>query len=74
MAIPLIKLIKHPELMDELMKLEICPKCKQPLEGLMSGDELMEILERGFCDNCYYEMMGEEIEQHPICSPRIRRG
>jgi hypothetical protein len=72
-AIPLRTLIEHPEILESWMKPELCPKCKRPLQ-LSSGDELMEILERGYCDDCYYEMMGEEIEKHPICSPRVRRG
>jgi hypothetical protein len=72
-AIPLTDLYdeNHPFWKKENEK---CPKCKRPLEGLMSGDELMEILKRGYCDDCYYEAMGEEIEKHPICSPRVHRG
>ena len=73
MAIPLKDLFdkNHPFWKREDEK---CPKCQHPLEGLMSGDELLEILQRGYCDDCYYEAMGEEIEKHPICSPRVRRG
>lgn len=48
-----------------------CIKCDQPISDETTG---IQKVAKGFmCDDCYFEMLGEEIEKHPIGSPRIRR-
>jgi hypothetical protein len=52
---------------------ELCPKCKRPLDAMeIQEAEIRNTM--GWCDDCYYGELGEEIEKHPICSPRVRRG
>lgn len=38
----------------------------------VSGRHRLE--DGSYCDDCYYEKLGELVEQHPIVSPRVRRG
>lgn len=38
---------------------------------IMSGRH--ECKDGTYCDDCYYERLGELVEQHPIVSPRVRR-
>lgn len=33
-----------------------------------------ELKDGSYCDDCYYEKLGELVEQHPITSPRVRHG
>ena len=47
------------------------PKCKKNLEEENHPDDFRKD-KRGFvCDDCYFEDFGEEIEKHPIFTPRI---
>ena len=73
MAIPLKDLFYKNHTFWKKDNNQKCPKCKTPLQSI-SSDEYLEILQRGYCDNCYYESLGEEIEKHPIYSPRVHRG
>lgn len=73
-AIPLRELIENPHLLDEFFEKhrDHCAYCKIPLQGFITGRNKCP---KGVCcDDCYYEKLGEEIEKHPICSPRVRRG
>ena len=76
MTIPLKTLIDDPEAMKRLLEdagknAPKCLKCKRPLHTVDPDDEHYP---NGWCSDCYYEALGEEIEQHPICSPSVRRG
>ena len=45
-----------------------CVKCKEPVDIDING---MQKVSNGFmCDDCYFEELGDEVEKHPICSPR----
>ena len=54
-----------------------CPKCKGPMERhpdepgptLVVEGKRVEV-----CDDCYYGEWGEELEKHPIITPRPSRG
>lgn len=41
----------------------ICIECKKNVGFHQVKDGYM-------CDDCYYDALGEEIEKHPIASPR----
>lgn len=45
-----------------------CPSCQQPLDAL----DRQEPYPNGWCSDCYYEALGEEIEKHPIGLSIIR--
>jgi hypothetical protein len=40
--------------------IERCSKCGAPLEAGKS------------CEDCYFRVMGEELDKHPIFIPRVR--
>lgn len=71
MTIYLKDLIENPDLLDEL-RVE-SPKCEcggplhEPGEKPYSKDG------KEVCGGCYYEPLGELIENHPIVSAGIRR-
>lgn len=56
-----------PEVSDSA---RLCPKCSLPI----TGDERHVSGGKMVCDDCYYEEFGEEVENHPICHPRVHRG
>jgi hypothetical protein len=73
MAIALTELIEHPEKVDELVQAqEHCAYCGVLLQETITGNRKTP---RGrACSDCYYEQIGEGIEQHPIVSGKVRRG
>jgi len=73
MAIPLIELIENPEKVDGLVRSESrCAYCGVLLQETITGNRKAP---RGqSCSDCYYEQIGEGIEQHPIVSGKVRRG
>jgi hypothetical protein len=53
----------------------------QPTKCLICGETLHESttgcrpIEGGCaCSDCYFEAFSKELEQHPICVPRMHRG
>ena len=69
MAIPLKDFIDNPDLLAKLMGPETkCANCKKPMCVLTGINKSAKGL---VCDDCYYSLLGEEIEKHPICGPRI---
>ena len=70
MAIPLRALIEHPDLLpDEGPR---CANCGVLLQETITGKR--RIGEDEFCSDCYYEKLGELVEQHPLTTGRVRRG
>jgi hypothetical protein len=73
MAIYLKDLVKNPRLLSELRsKQECCCYCQTPLQETLTGKR--KAPDGYACSDCYYDKLGEEIEQHPIASAGIRRG
>jgi hypothetical protein len=50
---------------DKLADKPACPNCKRPLDVM----ELVEPYPNGLCGDCYYGVLGREVEKHPICKP-----
>lgn len=75
MAITAKQLLEHPELLEKLRTTGIgrCVICQQPITGI-HPDEVRMVRDGPVHDDCYFEEMGNEVEKHPIRSPRVRRG
>lgn len=69
--------IKHKirELRSQLPDYKKCSRCPNPLFNSYdsSDTEPYKIGEELVCRNCYFDALGEEIEQHPIGVPMNRR-
>lgn len=70
MAIPLRELIKNPGLLDE--EGPKCPHCGVVLKETVTGKRRLG--DADVCSDCYYEKLGELVEEHPITTGRVRRG
>lgn len=49
-----------------------CCKCGVPLRETVTGNRPTD--HGCMCSDCYYDALGEIIEQHPIVSARAHRG
>lgn len=77
MPIYLKDLIENPRLLDDLREREqsqepCCCECGVLLQETITGKRKTPKGEA--CSDCYYELLGELIEQHPIVTAGIRRG
>jgi hypothetical protein len=73
MAILLTELIENPERVDELVQAQSnCAYCGIMLQEAITGNR--KTPKGQACSDCYYEQIGEGIEQHPIVSGKVRRG
>lgn len=55
---------------------DTCDKCSVPLQSFITGREFIKDEsgnELQICSDCYYDMLGDEIDKHPIISPSLRR-
>lgn len=53
----------------------MCVICKKSITEAGFQTEEVQKMRDGFAHaDCYYEKIGEVIEKHPICSPRVHRG
>lgn len=56
----------------------LCVICKNPSKPLTDGEfqaeEIQHTSEGPAHADCYYQKLGEGIEEHPICSPRFCNG
>jgi len=70
MAIPLRDLIERPDLLSK--EGPRCHYCGVLLQGAITGKQI----EGGHqvCSDCYYEKLGQAIEEHPIVGARVHRG
>ena len=73
MGISLMDLIQDPKRLDLLrLSTRTCPYCGVTLQETITGKRPTP---EGFaCSDCYYEQLGEGVEQHPIVTARVRRG
>lgn len=58
---------KIKELRGMLPKALVCSECKKPIHEGITGrhDASSGVL----CTSCFVKLVGDEIEQHPICTP-----
>lgn len=49
-----------------------CAQCGRELREAITGNRRFD--KQFVCSDCYYEALGEVIEQHPIAGPRAMRG
>lgn len=70
-SIPLKELIKNPDLLSSNGGPR-CPNCDVLLQETITGKR--RIGDEDYCSDCYYEKLGELVEQHPITTGRVRRG
>jgi hypothetical protein len=69
MAILLKDLMENPNLL--VTEGPKCPHCGVLLQETITGKRM--IGEEEVCSDCYYERLGDLVEQHPITSGRIPR-
>jgi len=73
MPIYLKDLVDRPDLLRNLRHEEPrCCECGVVLHETTTGKRQTPKGES--CSDCYYELLGKEIENHPIASAGIRRG
>ena len=73
MAIYLEDLIKDPQRFEELStKQPRCCNCDVELHESITGKRTTP--EGEACSDCYYQLLGELVEEHPIVSAGLRRG
>lgn len=70
MPLTIQELIDNPERIAELhLEPEKCGKCGEPISGALTGRHYVK--EHGrVCDDCYYDLFGEELDKHPIGSAK----
>ena len=73
MAIALKKLIKDRSILAAMdAEQQHCCCCGVLLQETITGKRRTP--EGEACSDCYYEKLGEGVEQNPIVSGRVRRG
>ena len=53
------------------MGLDNCSRCEVPLQGFLTGRR--EIKGHLYCKKCYYEELGDILEEHPLGGPILKR-
>ena len=72
-AIALKQLIQNRDLLVQMeAEQQHCCYCDVLLQETITGKRPTPNGEA--CSDCYYEKLGEGVEQHPIVSGRVRRG
>ncbi len=56
----------------EKTRSQVCAKCQESLQETLTGNRPTD--EGCVCSDCYYEALGELVEQHPIVGARAHRG
>jgi len=54
------------------MGLDRCSRCEVPLQGFLTGRR--EIKGHLYCKKCYYEELGDILEEHPLGGPILKPG
>lgn len=73
MAILLTELIENPIRVDDLVRAQsTCAYCGIVLQEAITGNR--KAPKGRACSDCYYDQIGEGVEQHPIVSGKVRRG
>jgi hypothetical protein len=70
MAIPLRDLIERPDLLSKVGPR--CHYCGVLLQETITGKRCEG--DHEVCSDCYYEKLGQAIEEHPIVGARVHRG
>ena len=66
MALTIQELLDNPGRASELyLDVETCVKCKIPLQGMITG-KIPVPDGKHICEDCFYEEIGKEIDEHPI--------
>jgi hypothetical protein len=72
MTVYLKDLLQRPGLLRELREQQPrCGGCGAVLQETITGKRKAPVGD--VCSDCYYGMLGDEIEKHPIASGGIRR-
>lgn len=73
MPIYLRDILQKPDLLDTLVSgdTQTCCKCQVSLQETITGRR--DTPDGSACSDCYYELLGAEIERHPIASAGVRR-
>jgi hypothetical protein len=72
-AITLKQLIQNRKLLAQMeSEQQRCPYCGVVLQETITGKRPTPKGEA--CSDCYYEQLGEAVEQNPIVSGRVGRG
>ena len=61
---------KFSETKPEYSPHERCAECKQPLSSGAVDENGHSTSHGWLCDDCFYDRLGEEIENHPIGTPQ----
>jgi len=61
------------QLEEDLKNPPKCPCCKEPFEPRVDGVR-NKLGGTEVCDDCYYDVWGKEIDEHPIARPRVSHG
>lgn len=73
MAISLRALIDdRAKLAGLRLNTQTCPYCRVVLQETITGKRPTP--KGSACSDCYYEQLGNVVEQHPIVTARVRRG
>ncbi len=73
MNISLSDLVAAPEKLSDLkLSIQKCPSCGVVLQETITGKRPTP--KGPSCSDCYYEQLGESVEEHPITTARVRRG
>jgi hypothetical protein len=66
MALTIRELLDNPERASELyLDAETCVDCKIPLQSMVTG-KISIPGGKYICEDCFYEEIGKEIDNHPI--------
>ena len=83
MAVTVEQVLRDRSLLQSLhVPSSQCPHCNVTIQETITGKRwIPEItvgerrIPAGFgCSDCFYELLGAEIEQHPILTGGVRRG
>ncbi len=72
MPIYLADVLKNPDVLRHPATEHKCCTCGVPLQETITGKRKTS---GGFaCSDCYYELLGREVEERPLSSGGVRRG
>lgn len=64
MTITLQDLLNDRTILDRKVKGDVCCECGEPIQTFLTGRRPTP---KGVaCDDCYFGLLGDEVEQHPI--------
>jgi ribosomal protein L34E len=55
----------------DLPGIQRCAICDVPLQETITGNRKID--EGHVCSDCYFKLIGEELDEHPIAMPRTSR-